>query len=342
VPTPTDRGEVPVEELAIGDRVATRNGLRPIKWIGRRGYDGRFIRGNRDALPIVVRAGALAEGVPARDLWLSPSHALFIDDVLVEAEYLVNGLSIVQAEAVDRVEYFHLEFEGHEVILAEGAPAESYVECDNRRGFHNAHEFTALYPNDARPAFCPPRLEAGTAALATIRERLFERAELLGYRTTPDPDLHLVVDGRVVAAQSAADGRHIFRLDAAAQEVWLASRCGVPAEMALLSSDRRRLGVCVQQLVLRDDHVRIEIAASAPALCNGFHDDEVAVQRWTTGMAKLPERYLRPFADGFTVEVDCVPPLPRYPVAPQPVSMPGRHRSARPSQRWEHRSQQLA
>jgi hypothetical protein len=111
--------------------------------------------------------------------------------------------------------------------------------------------------------------------------------------------------------------------------------------MALLSSGRRRLGVCVQQLVLRDDHVRIEIAASAPALCDGFHQDEEAMQRWTTGMAQLPERFLRPFAGGFTVDVTCVPPLPRYPLQ-QTLSLPGRHRSASPPQRREHRFQRRA
>ena len=325
----TSSGEVAVEALAIGDRVMTVSGeAKPIKWIGRRSYDGRFIRGQREVLPIVVRAEALAPEVPARDLWLSPGHALLFDGVMVAVEYLVNGLSIVQAEAVERVEYFHLEFEAHEVVLAEGAAAESYVECDNRRSFHNAHEFTALYPDDARLpySYCLPRLEAGTAELAALREQLFERAEVLGYLTTPDPDLHLVVDGRVVASQSAADGRHTFGLDALAEEVWLASRCGVPAEMTLLSDDRRRLGVCVQQLVLRDDHVRIEIAASAPSLCEGFHQDEDGAQRWTTGMARIPERFLRLFAGGFTVEVDCVPPLPRYPLhhqtAPSPLHYP--------------------
>jgi hypothetical protein len=291
----------------------------------------------------VVRAGALAPEIPARDLWLSPGHALLFDEVMVAAEYLVNGLSIVQAEAVDRVEYFHLEFEAHEVILAEGAAAESYVECDNRQGFHNAHEFAALYPDDARPPFsyCLPRLETGMAELAALRERLFERAELLGYLTTPDPDLHLVVDGSVVAAQSTADGRHTFQLDAAAAEVWLASRCGVPAEMAPLSNDRRRLGVCVQQLVLRDDHVRIEVAASDPSLCDGFNEDE-GVQRWTTGMARVPEQFLRPFAGGFTVEVNCVPPLPRYPLHQPRASTPGRHRSATSPERRERASEQLA
>jgi hypothetical protein len=321
----TERGEVRVEDLAIGDPVVTVSGeAKSIKWIGRRSYAGRFIAGNLGVLPIVVRAGGLAPEIPVRDLWLSPGHALLLEGVLVPAEHLLNGLSILRAGAVDQVEYFHLEFETHEVILAEGAPAESYVECDNRRGFHNAHEFAALYPEDARAPFgyCLPRLEEGMAELAAIRARLFERAAALGHPTTADPDLHLVVDGAVVAAQSISDGRHIFRLDAAADEVWLASRCGVPAELSSLSSDRRCLGVCVQQLVLRDDHLRVEISHSHPSLCDGFHDDEEGARRWTTGMGRVPERFLRAFAGGVIIEVHCLPAMPRYPLHPQIAAIP--------------------
>jgi hypothetical protein len=77
------------------------------------------------------------------------------------------------------VEYFHLEFANHEVILAEGAASESFVDCDSRNGFENVAEFFRLYPNacPTRWRFCAERVEYG-AALEKIRRRIDARAGL--------------------------------------------------------------------------------------------------------------------------------------------------------------------
>ena len=164
----TKNGQRRVEELQIGDEVMTASGrLRPIKWIGRRSYAGRFIVGRKDVLPVCIKAGALDDNVPARDLWISPNHAMYFDTadggVLVEAKDIVNGVSVVRAESIKHVEYFHIELETHDVIVAEGALSETFIDDDSRGMFHNSHEYRRLYAEErVAPAhYCAPRVDEG-------------------------------------------------------------------------------------------------------------------------------------------------------------------------------------
>jgi Hint domain len=134
--------------------------------------------GNSEVQPICFKAGSIADQVPSRDLYVSPEHAMYLDGVLVPARHLVNGVSILKVEGMEEIEYFHLEFDRHVVIFAEGAAAESFVDDDSRMLFHNADEYRALYPDEPRgsPAeFCAPRVEKG-AALDRIRRTLATRA----------------------------------------------------------------------------------------------------------------------------------------------------------------------
>lgn len=141
-----------------------------------RSYSGRFAAGNRNVLPIRIAAGALADNMPKRDLWISPLHAMYLDGMLIPAFALVNDRSIVQATSFDMVEYFHLELETHDVIVAEGALAESFIDDGSRAMFRNARDYAPLYPDAkrGRADYCAPVVEDGEQ-LEAIRRRIAAR-----------------------------------------------------------------------------------------------------------------------------------------------------------------------
>jgi len=174
----TDSGEVLIEDLAIGDCVINHKGeARAIKWIGHRSFSGRFIATKRDILPICFKAGSIGENVPRRDLWVSPHHAMYLNGVLIEAKDLINGLSIYQTSSVESVKYFHVELDSHDVIIAEGALAESFIDDNDRGMFHNAQDYVALYPETEAtdfPRYYAPRIDSGEeveAARASLNAR---------------------------------------------------------------------------------------------------------------------------------------------------------------------------
>lgn len=126
----TPRGDVPVETLAAGDLVQTIDGrMQPITWVGRkiaeRASDGTW---SGDVAPVRIARSALGPLLPERDLYLSPAHALYIDGILVPVRNLINGRSIAQVVVEgDTIEYFHIQLASHDVVLAEGVPAETLL-----------------------------------------------------------------------------------------------------------------------------------------------------------------------------------------------------------------------
>jgi hypothetical protein len=177
----TPGGSVPVERLAIGDVVLTATGEhRPVLWVGRQTCHSRFGDPLR-VLPIRIAPGALGDGLPNRDLCLSPDHALLIDGVLVQAGALVNGWTITRmaaAEVGDRFVYFHIELEDHALLLAEGVPAETFVDNVTRRRFDNFHEYEERFGTATAPIaeMALPRVKSARQLGRTMRADLAEPA----------------------------------------------------------------------------------------------------------------------------------------------------------------------
>ncbi len=138
-PILTERGEIAVEDLIVGDMVRIwSGGASPIRWIGRRHVDCTSHPDPAKVLPIRVRAGAFGDAMPERDLFLSPDHAVFVPEanVLIPIRYLANGDGIAPFQVAE-VTYFHIELDEHDILLAAGLPVESYLDNGNRSNFEN-------------------------------------------------------------------------------------------------------------------------------------------------------------------------------------------------------------
>ena len=146
----TPDGEVAIEDLRIGDPVITvSGGVAPVKWLGRmrleRGRSGAWERPQR---PIKIARGAIDGCLPCRDLYVSAAHHIYLDNVLIPAKDLVNGISITEFDATnhDVLEYYQVELAKHDVIFADGIAAETFLaNATSRKKFDNYDEFVRLY-----------------------------------------------------------------------------------------------------------------------------------------------------------------------------------------------------
>jgi autotransporter passenger strand-loop-strand repeat protein len=181
----TERGEIAVEHLAIGDRLQTLDGdMKPIAWIGSRRVDCRQHPAPAKVWPVLVTAHAFGPGAPRRDLRLSPDHAVFAEGVLIPVKHLINGTTIRQI-MIPAVTYFHVGLERHDVVLAEGLPVESYLDTGDRNAFQGADGPTVLHPAFASERAdialfiealgCAPLRVAGPE-VAAVKARLADRA----------------------------------------------------------------------------------------------------------------------------------------------------------------------
>ncbi|MCX7565305.1 cadherin-like domain-containing protein [Sulfitobacter sp. F26169L] len=137
----TPKGERKVEDLKVGDRIITRdNGMQEIRWIGSRDMSGEELAAKEHLRPVLIREGALGNGLPERDMMVSPQHRVLIANdktalYFEEREVLVAAKHLTDMEGVDVVDvshttYIHIMFDQHEVILSDGTWTESFQPGD--------------------------------------------------------------------------------------------------------------------------------------------------------------------------------------------------------------------
>jgi Hint domain-containing protein len=247
-------------------------------WIGQRHVDCRRHPRTDLVHPVHIRPGAFAEDQPKRDLWLSPDHALFHDGVLIPAHCLINGATVVQEQAAS-VHYFHIELDRHDIVLAEGLAAESYLNTGNRAQFENGAAHISLHADftprgwDDDHAYAP--LCTAGPIVDALNQQLWQRAVALG-SSGRDADLQVEVDGRVFRPAAVKGQLHRFLLPASTREARIVSRPGV------------RIGA-----ILADGGI---IGLDTPALAEGFLPlAQSGGEHWRAidGRARLllPERF---------------------------------------------------
>jgi len=156
----TPKGERLVEDLQVGDKIITRdNGIQEICWVGEKYLNWRTLAASPHLSPILIKKGALGNGLPERDMMVSPNHrmlvanektALYFEEreVLAAAKHLVDHRGILQAEVMT-ARYLHFMFDKHQVVLADGAWTESFQPGDlSMKAVGNAQrtEITELFP----------------------------------------------------------------------------------------------------------------------------------------------------------------------------------------------------
>lgn len=192
----TDAGEVPVEDLCVGDMIMTRDdGLQELRWVSSCKLDSIDLAHKPNLKPIRIKVGVLGDGKPTRDLVVSRQHRVLLRSKIAkrmfgESEVLLPAQKLLPLDGVDvlevgEVEYFHMLFDCHQIVTSNGASTESLFtgpEALKSVSPEARDEIETLFPEITDPDFLPvpARLipETGKAMKRLVERHIANRKPL--------------------------------------------------------------------------------------------------------------------------------------------------------------------
>lgn len=290
----TRTGWIPVEELQIGDEVATftdgKKNFSPTEWVGKgKTYCNTLLPDDLSGFPIVIRKNAFEDNVPYEDIRLTQEHCVFLDGFLVPSRMLVNGTSVYYDKSCIEYNYYHIKLENHSIINANGMMTESLLDTSHFSQTQRNHTNNNLSP--AAPLGTSPDIAK------SLHERVSSRARMNGIppQAFPefdpqDPDIHLLVNDKTVRPIRFSGEKAIFMLPGDVSEVAIISSSARPCDrVGPFMDDRRTLGILVGDIDMfySHGHKNIDIHTRSEHL-SGWHCIENNRFRWTNGNAYLP------------------------------------------------------
>ncbi|OUI91571.1 membrane protein [Acetobacter indonesiensis] len=304
----TPSGDVAVEEISIGDEVITfdwktnQEISQQVIWVGKANTQVKpHLSDDEAGWPVRILKNAISEGVPFKDMLITPEHCLFFEGKFVPARMLVNGASIFFDKSITSYDYYHVETAQHSVITADGILTESYLDTGNRASFSQEGKVVSIlrgigrtWEDDAAAPLCVDRafveplfhkIVAQNANLATSPASA-TTAELV-----TDPDLHLITDNGAVIRPIRHNGQiYNFMLPANVSSVRIVSRASRPSDVVgPFIDDRRYFGVSVAEVHLLCAEQQFDITAHLQSKKpKGWLENTDTKSSWTNGDAELP------------------------------------------------------
>ncbi|MBO1360469.1 Hint domain-containing protein [Acetobacter sacchari] len=300
----TANGDLPVEQISVGDEVFAYEAgdavKRKVVWVGRAETNVKpWLPDDMAGYPIRVLRDALAEGVPYKDMLITPEHSLFFGDFFIPVRMLVNGRSIIYDKTITSYDYYHVETELHSVIMADGILTESYLDTGNRKNFRCENNVSKVnFTNKTWTQDSAAPLVNDRLTVESIFRSIESRAVQANIRDVSvvnqlinDADLQIVTQTGVnIRNIEEKDGWISYVIPPAVDSVNLVTRASRPSDVTgPFVDDRRYLGVLVGDITLTEagktQEIRSHLNEDTVA---GWHALESPDFRWTDGNATLP------------------------------------------------------